>query len=224
MIIIGHRGAKDLAPENTLASIRKALDCGVDAIEVDVRVTKDGACILHHDPFIIKDLEHEYWISHHTYTQLKKIDPDLATLDEAVKLVKRRVPFFVEIKPGVPTDPVVDSIRLYLRSGWLPSDFIFVSFSQSILKELKTEFPQIPLAVTERWSVIRVVRRAKELNTKHICLIHRFLWGGLIFALSRRGYKIYAYPLNNPAKAKKWARYGLAGVFTDTPDRFQTKV
>ena len=220
MIIIGHRGAKNLTPENTLASIQKALDCKVDAIELDVRVTKDEVCVLHHDSFIIKDLEHEYWISHHTIAQLKKIKPDLATLDEAIKLVKHRIPIMVEVKPSVPIEPVVKSLAAYFQHGWKPKDFMFGSFDYSILMALKRTLPQAPIIVTERWSAIRAVRRARKLNTKHICLLQSFLWSGLILVLSRRGYRVYAYPLNNPAKARKWTKYGLAGVITDSPDLF----
>ena len=52
MKIVGHRGARHLAPENTISAIKKALDLAVDEIEIDVRVTKDGHVILHHDPII----------------------------------------------------------------------------------------------------------------------------------------------------------------------------
>jgi glycerophosphoryl diester phosphodiesterase len=220
MIIIGHRGARDLAPENTLASIQKALDYRVDAIELDVRVTKDGVCILHHDPFIIKDLEHEYWISQHTYAQLKKSNAELATLDEAIKLIKRRALVMVEIKPAIPIEPVVKVLKTFLAQGWQPKDFMIGSFDFNVLKDISTKLPQLELWVNESWSAIRASWRARKLGTKHIFLLQTFLWSGVIHGLSTQGYKVYAYPLNDPAKAKKWSKYGLAGVVTDTPDRF----
>jgi len=52
MKIIGHRGAKGLAPENTLASMQAALDNNVDAIEFDVRVTRDNVPVINHNPDI----------------------------------------------------------------------------------------------------------------------------------------------------------------------------
>jgi glycerophosphoryl diester phosphodiesterase len=48
-LVIGHRGAAGLAPENTLAGIRRALETGVDAVEVDLLMTDDGALVVHHD-------------------------------------------------------------------------------------------------------------------------------------------------------------------------------
>ena len=52
MKIVGHRGARGLSPENTIASLEKAIEHGVDMVEVDVRVTKDGVAVLHHDPVV----------------------------------------------------------------------------------------------------------------------------------------------------------------------------
>ncbi|MGZ6803622.1 MAG: glycerophosphodiester phosphodiesterase, partial [Nocardioidaceae bacterium] len=51
MLILGHRGAVDLsAPENTVASVERALVQGADGVEVDVRLTADGEVVCHHDP------------------------------------------------------------------------------------------------------------------------------------------------------------------------------
>ena len=125
MIIIGHRGAKGLAPENTLAAVKTALDYGVDEIEIDVRVTKDGVVVLNHDPFIWGHISQEFWITHHTYSELKQHKPDLTTLDEAVKLVRRQKPLLVEVKPDVNIEPIVKLVKQYLNKGWKFSDFLF---------------------------------------------------------------------------------------------------
>lgn len=52
---IGHRGAAGLAPENTLASFRRALELGVDAIELDAQLSADGAVVVHHDFYLNPD-------------------------------------------------------------------------------------------------------------------------------------------------------------------------
>ena len=49
MYVIGHRGAAGLAPENTLAAFSKALDIGVDGVELDVQLSADGIAVVHHD-------------------------------------------------------------------------------------------------------------------------------------------------------------------------------
>jgi glycerophosphoryl diester phosphodiesterase len=67
MIIIGHRGALGLAPQNTLASLRKAAEHKVDEIEFDVRVTSDDIVILAHDAFITDAAGSKLTIDDHTW-------------------------------------------------------------------------------------------------------------------------------------------------------------
>ena len=220
MIIIGHRGAKGLVGENTLASLQKALEYKLDAIEIDVRITKDGVPVLNHNPYIINDISHEFMVSHHTYARLKKQVPDLATLKEAVETINRKVPLLVEVKPGEPVTPIVRVLEQFLRRGWKATDFQFCSFSPGALLELNKSLPAVRKIVNDRWSGIRASWRARQLGTKHISLNSRFLWGGFIKFMSRCGFEVYTYALNDPGKARKWEKYGLAGVITDFPDRF----
>jgi len=49
----------------------------------------------------------------------------------------------------------------------------------------------------------------------------RWLWSGFISMVAKRN-ELYAYPLNDPVKAARWAQHGLAGVITDYPDRFKS--
>src|SRR5215216_4769010 len=98
MKIIGHRGAKGLAPENTEASIRAALANNVHEVEIDVRVTKDNIVILNHDNFIRVE-SRKYTIRKLTYKQLRSLKPDLITLEEAFAIVAEAAPLLVEVKP-----------------------------------------------------------------------------------------------------------------------------
>lgn len=206
MIITGHRGAKGLAPENTLASIKAALDNGAGEVEIDVYVTKDGVPVLSHDPVEIAITD---------YNQLV-----IATLTEAILLIDREVPLIIEVKPKVPIGPVVFVVNKFLDEGWQPSDFAFASFSQKTLRELHSALPGITKIVNEEWSSIRAVRRMKQVDTKRVSMNQRFLWFGFVRAMSRRGYQLNTYALNNVKKARRWQRYGLYATITDYPDRF----
>ena len=78
MKIIGHRGARHVAPENTVAALKHALKAGVDEIEIDVRVTKDGHVILHHNP-VMKMNGKNYATNAHTLQELRTQKSDLTT-------------------------------------------------------------------------------------------------------------------------------------------------
>ncbi len=218
MKIIGHRGARGLAPENTLASLLKALEHHVDMVEFDLRVTKDGIPILHHDPEITDPNGDKHVIAECNYAELKQHKKDLATLEEALTVVGK-TPIYVEVKTGVPVGPVIQSMKKAYKV--FPADLWLGSFSLEILLELQKELPDVSKVVLEKWSGVRATRRARRLNTKLICMNQRWLWWGFIRPMSRGDWELYAYTVNNKRKARRWASYGLAGIVTDYPDRFE---
>jgi glycerophosphoryl diester phosphodiesterase len=222
MKIIGHRGACGLAPENTIASFKKALEHNVDGVEFDLRVTKDNIVIVHHDAELTDPNGEKRAVVEHTYAQLKEHKKDLPTFEEVLDTIGHRATLYVEVKPGVPTAPIIKIIKAYLGKGWKPDYFRFLSFSQPILHELQRELPDIPKIVSEKWSGIRVTRRARQLGTKHILISQKWLWWGFIEIIHRNGWYLGTYTLDDPVKARRWARHGLQVVFTDYPDRFET--
>lgn len=219
MVIIGHRGAKGLLPENTLASLQKAIDCGVDRAEFDVRVTKDGVPVLHHGAEINAGGE-TYLIKDSPYADLRASEPDLATLDEALAAIGQQIPLYIEVKPDEPIEPIVAIIKnrqAKLIDPWL------ASFSQETLLALHKELPELSTVVLERWSGLRASRHARQLGTNKVCMKQKWLWWGFIRQVTRGGWELYAYTVNDPAKARRWAQHGLAGLVTDYPDRFHSR-
>ena len=71
MLRIGHRGARAYAPENTLTSFKKAIEIGVDAVELDVRRTKDNQLVVIHDADIKRTTNGEGLVSELTLAQIK---------------------------------------------------------------------------------------------------------------------------------------------------------
>lgn len=222
MKIIGHRGASKLAPENTLAAIKKALEYGVDEIEIDVRVTKDNHVILNHYPFMRANGQ-KFITSTHTLDELREHKPDLATLADAIRTIDRKVPLMVEVKPKEPIEPIVNVIERFLSEGWVSSDFILGSFSQRTLEQLHDALPQIETVVIERFSGLYAMHRARKVSSKKISLHHNFLWFITIANMRQKKYELYSYTINNPRKAKRWAKRGLSGTITDDPSLFNKK-
>lgn len=218
--IIGHRGAKGLAPENSLASLSKAIEYGVNEIEIDVRTTADGQIILCHDAQLpgIGGMTHT--IADSDYKDLLAAKPDLTTLSQAAAFIKDRAVLRIEIKREANVQSVIAAIKQLLADDWQAASLIVVSFDQSALLAVRAALPEISVGVNEEYLSIRAVRRARQLDTKHIIMNQRFLWFGFIKAMSRRGYRLETYTLNDVNKARRWASYGLAGVCTDYPDRF----
>ena len=76
MLRIGHRGAKAYAPENTMASFKKALEIGVDAVELDVRKTKDNFLVVIHDEDVKRTTNNEGLVSELTLKEIKNLSTE----------------------------------------------------------------------------------------------------------------------------------------------------
>src|SRR5688572_5809921 len=218
LVIIGHRGARGLAPENTLEAIEAGIKAGENELEIDVRVTSDDVPVVVHDRRVNGAL-----VFMHTLAELKANKPDLATLEEAIRKVNRRVPINIEVKSGEPVEPLITVLKKCLEGTWQPSDFRLCSKNFKTLSAFYEAFPKIRIVVIERWSGIRGVWRARRLNTKYLYMNQWFIWWYFVGSMSKSGYKLSVYTLNNPQKAAKWEKRGLYGVVTDHPERFITR-
>lgn len=233
MKVIGHRGARGLSPENTIASIEKALEHGVDEIEIDVRMTKDHVAVLHHDPVVVDPSGTEVTIKHSKYVELLRHKPDLAALDHAIRVIGHRCPLIIEIKQGENPKKTIDIIRFYLAKGWQLKEFSIASYDQHVLAACKKGLPGVQLVVNEVWSGIRATYRARKLGTKRINMYELWLYTAYIRMVHRKGYELSVFPanikmwmwlsrVNKPRRLKSWQPY-LYGIITDYPDRFKNK-
>ncbi len=211
MKIIGHRGAKGLAPENTAASFKAAIEAKVDLIELDIRTSSDGKLVVNHDS-MIGGLE----ISKSTLEKLKSSKPDLITLNEALKVIATRVPIIIEVKKGTNIEVAIKELKNFN----LPPNTQISSFNMPIILAVKRAFPLFTIIVNEKWSGVRGSYRCRKLGTKYLTMNQRWLWFGFIKSMAHSGYKLSAYPLNDIKKAKKWAKHGLYAAVTDFPDKF----
>lgn len=221
MKIIGHRGARGLAPENTIAALLKAIEHNVDEIECDIRLTKDHVAVLIHDPHLIDPAGNKLTIVDHTYAELLDHKPDLARMDAAIRAVNRAVPIQFEIKPSVAVQPITAILKKHVGHGWQPKDFLISSRSFRVLQAAHEQLPDVPLVVIDRWSGVRATSRARRLGTKRLSMNQRWIWSGFVRSVAARGYELYPYTVNQPSRARKLVKYGLSGVITDFPDRFE---
>lgn len=221
--MIGHRGARGLAPENTLQSIAKAMQHHADEVEFDVRVTKDGIPVLHHNAAILAGGE-SLKIADYTLEELHKHAPNLASLSGALALIDGATIAYVEVKGDEPTGPVIAVLREWTETGMYTStNLLLGSKSQKTLRELHRALPEIPKIVIEPWSGVRARYRARQVGTTRISMRSWWLWRGFLKAMHARGYLVCPYTMNDPAKVRRWQPY-IYGIITDYPDRFTQKV
>lgn len=217
MKIIGHRGARGLAPENTLEGIQAALAAGADGIEIDTHVTADNVIVLSHEPYIIDEKQNRWTISQHTYDFLQKRSANLAQLEAVTSLLPPSVELRIEIKPKQPIAPFLRLLRPLVKER----QFALLSFDYALLKSFHAAAPELPLVVNEKWSSVRAHLRARKLGTKRLQMNERWLWRGFLKAVQRGGYLLTPYTVNSIKRARKWEPY-VEGIITDYPDRMRT--
>ena len=115
MILTGHRGAAELEPENTRLSIQKAIDLGVDQVEIDVHLTRDQHLVVIHDATVDRTTNGQGAVADFTLEEVKRLDAGkgerIPTLQEVIDLVRGKVVLQIELKGPDTAEPVVRTVE-----------------------------------------------------------------------------------------------------------------
>src|SRR5579871_5558149 len=148
-LCIGHRGAAGHEPENTLRSVRRALEMGVDGVEIDVQLVH-GELLVMHDSKLDRTTNGRGWLARKPLEALRALDAGqgerIPTLREVIETVNRRAFLNIELKGRRTAGPVNEMIREFVqRRGWQYGDFLVSSFIRAELRAISD--PQIPIAL-----------------------------------------------------------------------------
>jgi len=215
---IGHRGAAAEAPENTLAAFARALALGVDGLELDVRVTRDGIPVVFHDASLARLTGRRRAVARLALADLRAVrvrDEPVPTLAEVLRLVRRRVVVQIEIKPGVPVAPVVRAVRQARAGGHV----ILASFSPAVLRAARALAPRLPrMWIRERGTPAGLGPRLAALGVAGVSLDHRAIPSAAFVAdLHRRGWRVWCWTVNDPPAMRRLAAWGVDAILSDNP-------
>jgi glycerophosphoryl diester phosphodiesterase len=221
MICIGHRGARGHATENTLCSVRKALELGAEGIEVDVYFV-DGELIVFHDARVERMTNGRGRLMRKTFAQLRALqvgkDERIPTLREVFDAVDRRAWINVELKGRNTATPVAELIREYVRErGWPIEGFLVSSFRRRELRVLAGG--EIRLGVLFARRARRFAALAKLFGAYAIHPNLRFTNARLVRRAHALGLKVFVYTVNKPDDIARMKAMDVDGVFTDFPER-----
>ena len=221
---IGHRGAKGLAAENTLASFQKALDWKVDGIELDVHLSLDGQIVVMHDETIDRTTNGTGAVNALSLSELKAFrieqQHQIPTLAEVFDLVKRRVFINIELKGEGTAQPVAALIKNYvLEKGWTYPDFIVSSFDWNALKEVKRLDPKIRIGVLTSTDLDLAVDFAEFIAAYAIHPYFHLLTKENTRRLQEKGFKILAWTVNEVEDIQKIKSFKTNGIMTDFPNK-----
>lgn len=219
MRIIGHRGASGLELENTAASLRRALELGVDGVEFDVRVTRDRRLVLCHDKDLSRVSESSAKIADLSLAELRKIPLDngetICTLEEALEILKDTWAL-IEPKDG----DVAAELLAAIDNA--PGERITVTtFNHALGAELEELRPRLSVYLAEHFKPMEVLHFIRWAKADGLTLNAWLLNPLTYWTAHRRGLKLMVYTVNWPFRAWFIKRlYPDVALCTDHPERF----
>ena len=234
-MVIAHRGGSGLAPENTLAAFRRAVETGSDAIELDVRMTRDSRVVVIHDRRLGRTTNGNGFVGKYTLNEIKSLDAGswfgaqfegepVPTLEEVFDQLPDELPIYVEMKARGPgawplAMEVIGIIRRYGRwestmvAGFNPVALAIVRVMEPRLVRCYISSSRHPLPVRARWlsPLVNPHWYAPDRGTLTSKLLARF---------HAQGKPVAAWDVDAGSDVRSMRKMGVDAVVTDHPDAF----
>jgi glycerophosphoryl diester phosphodiesterase len=244
LLIVGHRGAREVVPENTLPAFQFALDAGVDAIELDVHLSKDGELIVMHDATVDRTTDGSGAIREYTLAELKQFNAaahlagqsgnarvEIPTLQEVYDFVQGRVPINLEIKKapdGTRYPQIEEQIITLVRRNHAIDLTVLSSFDFPTLATVQRLAPDIlnhaivardyfqtpGIATTEQ-----VVADLMARGVHWVAINKSYLTRSLVEQLHAQAILVHAWVINEAEELQGCVALGVDAITTDRPDR-----
>jgi glycerophosphoryl diester phosphodiesterase len=224
-ILIAHRGASAIEPENTLAAFRRALEFPfVKMIELDVYAIPSGELLVIHDNKVDRTTKGKGWVMESSFEYLRSLnagggkDEKIPTLNEVLDLINRRVKVNIELKGEHTAAPVKKVIEEYCAKGWAPDDFLVSSFHHEELRKFKQLMPGIPVGVIFVGIPLGYAEYAERIKAESINLSIEFINQEIVDDAHRRGIKVFCWTLREADEIEKMCGLGVDGLFVNDPE------
>ena len=241
IIIVGHRGAAGLAPENTMASFKKALELGVDIIELDIHLSADDKLIVMHDHNVRRTTNGTGEIADLTLAEIKKLDAGssfhqkhsnekVPTLNEVLDLVGNKCKVMIEIKwpkKGI-YEGLVDELVNILEKGNLINNVIVQSFEVEYLKKImqlnrdiechQLIFGEAAILPIYYDRILKIGRFEPLPNVRSINSYYYYLNKNIIKKNKALNIESGAFTIDTMAKMEKAISLGTTYIITDYPN------
>jgi len=230
--IIAHRGCSSEAPENTLASIKRAIDIGVDYIEIDIHLTKDLVPVVIHDPTLFRTTNRlsDLKIGKNDLSTLKAFDigswhhsdfhsERLPTLHEVLSLDFKGAKLMIEIKKDlfpakVIVPPILEVVKNHCDPKF-PIPHYFGSFNSEIIDEIHKKSP-----TAKKIGILDDLNDADtflNMGVQTLAIWIKLLNEKTIDSFKAKNVEIFTFTVNNPKICEKLPSMGIDGIITDNP-------
>src|SRR6266849_7051447 len=219
ILVTGHRGAAGIEPENTGRSFRRACDLGVDRVETDVRLTRDGHLICLHDATVDRTTNGSGAVADRTFEEVRKLDAGLGeqipTLEEAIAAVRGRAVLQIELK-GEGT--VAPTLRVLEATGLDPTEFLLTCFDASRLEEVRAQQPDWLVSLLFGQPPPDAIERARQVGARSISVQFTHLTREWVEAAHAAGLEIRGWNPDTREEMEQTLALGVDGLGSNRPD------
>ncbi len=222
-LITAHAACRGHAPENTLAGVRAALALGADAIEIDVRCTRDGTPVLLHDSTVDRTTDGEGEIAALSLRQARRLDAGegerIPTLREVLREVAGRALLVLEVKPAGIEEELLAVVRRARALDWCAVH----SFLPRVVERVRRQEPRMPCSLlTDGRRVVdwgQLFAFALSLGAQGVSVHHGVVTPELVRGAHLRELRCSTWTVNRRDDVRRVAACGVDAITSDYPDR-----
>ena len=235
--MIGHRGASGVAPENTLAAFRKAVELGAGFIETDLQLSRDARLVALHDDTLERTTTGRGPVSSMTLEELRQLDAGswfrASTGEGAASFAGERIPtiqevlafgreheigLLLEVKSTGPSGAEHAVVGALRASGEIPRSVV-LSFSRGVLRRIRELDPLVMTGFLFGDHLPSPVALAVELGARQLLPRTDRVTRELVTEAHANDVKVVAWTANAREEMQKLISAGVDGIITDYPDR-----
>jgi len=247
-LIIAHRGASHIAPENTLPAFELAFKENADFIEGDFRLTKDGKVVCIHDALTKRTapLQKKYRISSRKYNELLTLDfglwkdeqytgTKIPRIEEILEIIPKGKGIVIEIK--VNNKDLFYSLKSILRNSGLPYHKIFIiAFDPKIISIVKREIPKVKTYWLYNWYYSKEDKKYSNTEAEILKILKILGCDGIdinplpklsvqfVESLRKNNLGLFAYTVESLKEALRLLAMGVDGITTNYPLRLRNEL
>jgi len=229
VLVVGHRGARGLAPENTIASFDTARRIGVDWVELDVHVSKDDHLVVMHDAAVDRTTDGHGYLRDMTLSEIKALDAGgwfdsrfvgqkVPTLPEVLEWSEGELGLVIELKGGFQQGLVPKVVDLLWKHDRV-DQVILISFNHRAIQHVQALGPEIRTGILYVARLVNSVAVARDVGADALHPNYNYVDLDLVNEAHTAGLAVSTWTVNEPEPIRGLIEMGVDSIATDYPDR-----
>ena len=232
-IRVAHRGSSGSYPENTRIALEKAIETGVEMVEVDCQLSKDGAIVVIHDERLQRTARAQGFVRGKTLSELKKLDVGawfkntfkgerILTLEEVLHILGGKVDLNVDIKSAQKGSPGIELQLLFVLSHYEYLErCVISSFDYRVLRRVRELGPDSRIGILHGKEIKEnPFQLAREIGAESVHIQKELATPPVLERAAALGLKTLVWTVNDVREMEKFLAQGVNGIISDFPEKF----